>query len=106
MPDERKGQLIHLGFSIITVGCTMGAVLTGYWQIQAGNERMMGEFRISMADLTRRVQVVEGVQDHDRKDRIELERRLTGMEVSQNTMLGVLKEVRDDVRAVRDGRRP
>lgn len=116
MSDQRKSQMIHLVFSCITVLCTMGAVLGGYWQIQAGNERMLAEFRVEMGSLTRRVSVIEGSVDGDRKDRnaaaeadrkdrIDLERRLTGMEVSQNTMLGVLREMRDDARQLRE-RRP
>jgi hypothetical protein len=107
MPENRKSQLIHLAFSVITIACTMGAVLTGYWQIQAGNERIMAEFRVSMTDLSRRVLAIEGVQASDKNDRLTLERRLTGLEVTQSSMLGVLREVRDDVRALRgESRRP
>lgn len=101
MPERKQNQLIHLAFSLITIGCTVGAVVLGYASTQAAQERMIAELRAEMTGWTQRVTKLEGIADAGQRDRLDIERRLVGIEVGQATILGVLKDMRDAQRTQR-----
>lgn len=103
MADRNNGQLIHIAISIIGVVATS---LTAYYANQISIEKFMSRTEEKMAAQNARILTIEQRQIVTGEDRLNMERRITGLEVSQHTMLGVLKEMRDDVRVVRERQKP
>jgi NADP-dependent 3-hydroxy acid dehydrogenase YdfG len=102
MADRNNGQLIHIAISIIGVVATS---FTAYYANQISIEKFMSRTEEKMAAQSMRIATIEQRQTATGEDRLTMERRITGLEITQGTMLGVLREVRDDVRAVREGKR-
>jgi hypothetical protein len=99
MLNRANSQIVHMGISIFGV---VAAAFGAYYGNQIVIERFMARIDQTLASHVQRITRLEERQQESGTDRLSMERRVTGLEVGQNTILGVLKEMRDDIRAMRD----
>jgi len=103
MSERARSQFIHSLISIVGVLATAGGI---YWANTLSVERFMARIEAKMVSQNARIEKLEETVKESSGDRLTIERRLTGMEVGQSTILNALKDMREEIRSVRTGQRP
>lgn len=112
MAEHVQNRIIHLVMSLLTVAVTLGGVMAGYWSMQASNREFMADLK---STLTAHGTRITSLEDQKRAldtsltaDRLTVERRITSLETYYAQTLATLTEIKQDVKALRDGqaRRP
>lgn len=98
MAEDRKGQALHVIISVVGMLCTAGGV---WWTNTLTTERFMARIQQVITEQDRRIGQLEGRQVTTQDERVRMENRVTGLEAGQGTLINVMRELRDDVRALR-----